>query len=51
MLGFYGEEEVNFDESASVDPGSTFQPTVPMETSTVQPKEENVVSVIFENFR
>ena len=50
MLGFYGEEEVQFDENPSVDPGTTFQPTVPMETSsTLQPKEENVVSVITEN--
>ncbi|CAB4038072.1 MBT domain-containing 1-like isoform X1, partial [Paramuricea clavata] len=42
MLGFYGEDEVRFGGSPSIDPESNFQPTIPMETSTLQPTEGNV---------
>jgi hypothetical protein len=45
MLGFYREDEVQFGRSPSIDPESNFQPTIPMETSTLQPTEGNVVSV------
>ncbi len=44
MLGFYSQDAVPFDESPSIDPGSNFPATIPMETSTLQPMEENVVS-------
>ena len=41
MLGFYGEDEVQFDQSPSIDTPSTMA----METSTLQSTPENVVPV------